>query len=182
MNWKECANKRPWPNLRYYTRICLDWLSKDCFPTEVRTEHLPNKRIIIADLGPQYAIIVLFMPRSPKYLLPSCLLNKIYEVCSNETRSRAVLGRRVEAVNNSPHGSWDGHSIEESGHWSPLQITPRATGVSCTQPRDYHIRLKHRERVSFEQASYAFRSFPILNICPNDHVHRDLITLIIFCK
>lgn len=24
MNWKGCGSKRPWPNLMYYTGICLD--------------------------------------------------------------------------------------------------------------------------------------------------------------
>jgi hypothetical protein len=28
MNWKGCGRKRSWPNLRYYTGICLEGLRK----------------------------------------------------------------------------------------------------------------------------------------------------------
>lgn len=167
--------------MRCYPGICLHCLRKDCFLTEIRTKHLPNASIIVADLCSQFDIVVQFMLKSPKYLLPSCLLNKI-SGSFKWNPFKVVLGRRVEAVNNSPHGRWDRHSIEESGHRSPPQINPEATWVSCTQPRDQDIRLKHSERVSFEQATYALLSFPILNICPNHNVCLDLITLIIFCK
>jgi hypothetical protein len=49
MNWKECGRKRSWPNLRYYSNICLEGLRKtikpvitSCVLAEIQTRHLLN--------------------------------------------------------------------------------------------------------------------------------------------
>jgi hypothetical protein len=49
MNQKECRQKRPWPNVRCYSNICLQELRRPKKPlrrigvsSEIRTWHLPN--------------------------------------------------------------------------------------------------------------------------------------------
>jgi hypothetical protein len=141
MNWKGCARKQSWPNLRYYPGICLERLRK---PKKNVSENNPVFEIWTHNL--------LNTPKQSKYAFLSADVSHIspmynciqmswsYVLCNSRLLSTALVCRGIIYP-------WHFHMTECVVHRSSFEsITSSINDLKLKQSHNTHIEVQGERR------------------------------------